>query len=220
MARAARNKLHGFDELARLKVELAEREAARIAEAARRRREEEARAREARVFRDALADVAPLAPTGRVLKKPPPIAPLPQQSRRDEVAALAESLSDQIDIERLLEVDEKLSFRRPGIGTDSLKKLRRGDWSVQAALDLHGLRSDEARDAVARFLADCVRDGLRCVRIIHGKGLGSIDRQPVLKDKVLRWLAQRDAVLAFCEAPPFAGGSGALLVLMRAPDTP
>ena len=210
-------RFQGLDELGQLKAELAAREAERREQQARRKRADEARAREARAFHDALDGVEPLAPSGRIERAPAPVAPIPEQTRRDEVAALASSLSDQIDIERLLETDEKLSFRRPGIGSDSLKKLRRGHWSVQTALDLHGLRSDEAREAVARFIADCVRDGLRCVRIIHGKGLGSVDRQPVLKDKVLRWLAQREAVLAFCEAPPFAGGSGALLVLLRAP---
>ena len=155
----------------------------------------------------------------RVSRPPPAVEPLARQTERDERAALAESLSDQIDIERLLEHDERLSFRRPGIGEDALKRLRRGQWAVQARLDLHGLRSDEAREAVARFLPQAVRDGIRCVRIIHGKGLGSIDRTPVLKDKVLRWLVQRDEVIAFCQAPPFAGGSGALLVLLRAPGT-
>jgi len=134
--------------------------------------------------------------------------------------ALAETLSDEIDIERRLEHDEALSFRRPGISQEALAKLRRGHWVVQAALDLHGLRRDEARDAVGRFLPQAVRDGLRCVRIIHGKGLGSIDRKPVLKDKVLRWLVQREEVIAFCEAPPHTGGSGALLVLLRPPLAP
>ncbi|MGE0311401.1 MAG: Smr/MutS family protein [Lautropia sp.] len=212
--------LRGFDELDALKRTLETREAQRLEAEARRQREAQAREREARVFRDALADVQPLAPTGRVRRSPPPVAPLPEQTRRDEIAALAESLSDDIDVERLLDVDERLSFRRPGIGADALKKLRRGHWAMQRALDLHGMRSDEAREAVGQFLAACVRDGLRCVRIIHGKGLGSVDRKPVLKDKVVRWLAQRDTVLAFCEAPPFAGGAGALLVLMRAPDVP
>lgn len=210
--------LRSFDELNRLRKDLRVQAEARREAAEHKRRQDEAREREARVFQEALADVTPLAPINRVAPARMPVAPQPQQTRRDEVAALAESLSDQIDVERMLEADDKLSFRRPGIGAEVLKKLRRGEWAVQARLDLHGLRSDEAREAVAQFLASCVRDGQRCVRIIHGKGLGSIDRKPVLKDKVLRWLAQRNVVLAFCEAPPFAGGSGALLVLLRAPD--
>ena len=171
--------------------------------------------REAQVFRRAVADVAPIAATGRVAPPRVVVAPVARQHRIDEMKALAQSLSDEIDIERLLETDDRLSFCRAGVGPESLRKLRRGHWVTQAQLDLHGLRSDGARDAVASFLAQCVRDGLRCVRIIHGKGLGSINRQPVLKEKVMRWLTQRQEVIAFCQAPPFAGGGGALLVLLK-----
>ncbi len=85
----------------------------------------------------------------------------------------------------------------------------------QAQLDLHGMRTDEAREALADFLRNATRRGLRCVRVIHGKGLGSLNRQPVLKEKVMRWLTQRQEVIAFCQAPPFAGGGGALLVLLK-----
>ncbi len=188
------------------------------------RREAQARAarerqleleREARVFRQAVADVAPLAPNGRVVRAPAELPPIARQHQIDEREALAQSLSDEIDIERLLETDERLSFCRPGVGSESLRKLRRGHWVTQAQLDLHGLRTDEAREAVAAFVGQCARDGLRCVRIIHGKGLGSLNRQPVLKDKTLRWLTQRQEVIAFCQAPPFAGGGGALLVLLK-----
>lgn len=171
--------------------------------------------REARVFRQAVADVAPLVPSGRVLHPPASVPPIARQHQIDEREALAQSLSDDIDIERLLETDDRLSFCRPGVGPESLRKLRRGHWVTQAQLDLHGLRTDEAREAVAAFVAQCARDGLRCVRIIHGKGLGSRNRQPVLKDKTLRWLTQRQEVIAFCQAPPFAGGGGALLVLLK-----
>ena len=171
--------------------------------------------REARIFRQAVADVAPLSPTGRVMHTPASVPPIARQHQIDEREALAQSLSDDIDIERLLETDDRLSFCRAGVGPESLRKLRRGHWVTQAQLDLHGLRTDEARDAVAAFVAQCARDGLRCVRIIHGKGLGSRNRQPVLKDKTLRWLTQRQEVIAFCQAPPFAGGGGALLVLLK-----
>ena len=186
---------------------------ARRLEAAR----EAALRREAEAFRDAVADVQPLVTPRRVERPRPEVEPIARQFLNDERQALAETLSDEIDVERLLEHDEALSFRRAGISQEALARLRRGHWVAQAALDLHGLRRDEARDAVARFLPQAVRDGLRCVRVIHGKGLGSVDRKPVLKDKVLRWLVQRDEVIAFCEAPPHAGGSGALLVLLRPP---
>lgn len=209
----------GLSDLGRLRRQLQEAEARRAEtrrlEAAR----EAARKREAELFREAVADVQPLVTARRIERPRPEVEPIARQFLNDERQALAETLSDEIDIERRLEHDEALSFRRAGISQDTLAKLRRGQWVVQAALDLHGLRRDEARDAVARFLPQAVRDGLRCVRIIHGKGLGSIDRKPVLKDKVLRWLVQREEVIAFCEAPPHTGGSGALLVLLRPPTT-
>ena len=96
-----------------------------------------------------------------------------------------------------------------------LGKLRRGHWKVQAELDLHGHDSDEAHDALADFLVDARASGMRCVRVIHGKGLTSPNREPVLKGKVRRWLARWDDVLAYCEAPPHAGGGGAVMVLLR-----
>lgn len=205
----------GLGDLARLKQALArEADLRRVAEA-----EADAQRlaleREAAVFRSALADVALLPPTGRRAPSPAALEPIARQHRLDEERALAESLSDEIDVAQLLETDDRLSFRRAGVGPEALRKLRRGHWVTQAQLDLHGLRTDEAREAVAAFLAHCVRDGLRCVRVIHGKGLGSVNRQPVLKDKVTRWLTQRQEVIAFCQAPPFAGGGGAVLVLLR-----
>src|SRR5690606_13130899 len=102
-------------------------------------------------------------------------------------------------------------------GQDVVRKLRRGHWSVLAQLDLHGLRVDEARTAVAEFLRECVRQERRCVRIIHGKGLGSANRQPILKEKVRRWLTQKEEVLAFAEAKPNDGGSGVVLALLKSP---
>ena len=179
------------------------------------REQAEQRAREARLFRDAVADAVPLADTGRREPQRAGASPRAVQFERDERAALAESLSDELDVERLLETDEALSYRRAGVGADVPRRLRRGQWVIQRQIDLHGLRVDEAREALGEFLADCVRREIRCVRIIHGKGLGSRNREPVLKGKVLRWLAQRDEVLAFCQARPHDGGSGALVALLR-----
>lgn len=206
--------LHDLGALAReMKAEARARQAEALA------REAEARRlrQEADVFRREMRDVTPLPPTGRREPETRHHTPVARQRQLDEQQALEQSLSDEIDIERLLEVDEKLSFRRKGVGLDALGKLRRGHWVVQAQLDLHGLRTDEARAQVLHFIGQAHRHGLRCVRVIHGKGLGSVGRQPVLKDKVLRWLTQQQEVIAFCQAPPFAGGSGALLVLLRSP---
>ncbi|MEO8859282.1 MAG: Smr/MutS family protein, partial [Burkholderiaceae bacterium] len=107
------------------------------------------------------------------------------------------------------------SFRRPGIGTDVTRKLRTGNWSIQRQLDLHGLRTDDARQALGSFIREANQAGLRCVRVIHGKGLGSPGKAPVLKDKVYRWLAQKDAVIAYVQAKPADGGAGALMVLLK-----
>ena len=207
--------LDEFAGLAPLRARLAEQ--AREAGEARRRALEQAEraAREANLFRAAMADATPLAPTGRI--EAPRAAPpaVPAQRQLDEQAVLAESLSDEIDIDHWLDTDEALSWRRTGIGADVVRRLRRGEWVIRAQVDLHGLRADEAREALIAFLARAIRDEIRCVRIIHGKGLGSIGREPVLKRKVPRWLAQREEVLAFCEARPNDGGAGAMIVLLR-----
>jgi DNA-nicking Smr family endonuclease len=141
-------------------------------------------------------------------------APEPRQREADERAALAEAMSDEVDIESLLLTDDGLSFRRPGVNADVVARLRRGQWAIQAQIDLHGLRRDEARDALAAFVRDAGRRGDRCLRVVHGKGLGSPGRQPVLKAKVQRWLAQCAEVVAFAQASGPQGGAGALIVLL------
>lgn len=173
--------------------------------------------RERSLFANAIGQVQPLPARGRVSPPTSHPAPRARQFEQDESQALAASISDEIDIERLLDTDGDLSFRRPGVGTDVVRRLRRGHWSLQSQIDLHGLRVDEAREALSNYLAQCVRREQRCVRVVHGKGLGSVNREPVLKGKVLKWLTQRDEVLAFCQAPPVDGGSGALLVLLKGP---
>ena len=140
-------------------------------------------------------------------------APLPRQREADEQAALRASLSDEVDVESLLLTDDGLSFRRPGVGPDVVTRLRRGQWSIQAEIDLHGLRRDEARERIAAFVRGAQRRGQRCVRVVHGKGHGSPGRQPVLKAKVQRWLAQCNDVIAFTQASGPQGGAGALIVL-------
>lgn len=144
-----------------------------------------------------------------------PPAPLPVQHDLDEQRVLLEAMSDEFDVSTLLDVDDQLSFRRPGIGLDVTHKLRGGYWSIQRQLDLHGLRSDEAREALGQFVRLCQRTGIRCVRVVHGKGLGSPGRTPILKAKVQRWLVQKKEVLAFVVARPADGGAGALVVLLQ-----
>jgi DNA-nicking Smr family endonuclease len=160
-------------------------------------------------------DVKPLQPHGRHHRKPAHPEPHPVSRRLDDAAVLQSSVSDDIDVESLLDTDEALSYRANGIGPDVLRKLRRGEWSIQSQVDLHGLRVDEAREALVAFLKQALKRNQRCVRVVHGKGLGSQGKTPVLKGKVRAWLVQREEVIAFCQARPAEGGSGALVVLLR-----
>jgi DNA-nicking Smr family endonuclease len=198
-------------ELKALKQQLKSRaEAAMKAEQERRERE-----REANLFRTTVGEVAPLRTAARVSTPLPRPQPIAHQRLADDEAALQESLSDEFSIDTLLEIDEDLSFVRGGIGPDVLRKLRGGGWVTQDQLDLHGLRTDQARQALSQFVRDSMKRGMRCVRIIHGKGLGSLGKKPVLKNKVRNWLVQKDEVLAFCQARAADGGSGALMVLLK-----
>ncbi len=168
------------------------------------------------VLRSALADVTPLRPANRAQLPRPRPRPIAAQRQLDERAVLRDTLSDDPAWEQGLESGEELQFLRDGLSPQHLKKLRRGHWVVQEHLDLHGLTAPEARALTAEFLANCMRRGLRCVRIVHGKGLRSPNREPVLKKKLAGWLAQRDEILAYCQAPRTDGGGGAVLVLLRA----
>jgi DNA-nicking Smr family endonuclease len=167
-------------------------------------------------LRRAFAGVEPLSPSRRVALRRAQPAPLARQTQRDERAALAESLAGPISPEDALETGEELAFAREGLPRPLLRKLRRGHWVVQASLDLHGMNRVAAAQAVTEFLHRSVARGARCVRIVHGKGLRSKNREPVLKGKLRKWLAVRDEVLAFCQAPAVDGGSGAVLVLLKA----
>ncbi len=145
---------------------------------------------------------------------PHSVSPWPRMTQADEARVMADAMTDLWPWDEL-ESGEELLFMRPGVQHESLRKLRRGEWVVQGELDLHGHTSEEARLMVAQFLIDCRKRNLRCVRIIHGKGLGSRNREPVLKLKLKNWLVQRDEVLAFCQARPVDGGGGAALVLLK-----
>lgn len=169
----------------------------------------------ANIFQRTMKNVTPLAQKQRVIHTPPPPLPIPHQRIADEEQAFQESISDEFTIESLLDTDENLSFSRAGIGNDVIKKLRRGHWSIQSELDLHGFRRDEAREALGTFLREARQFGHRCVRVIHGKGHGSMNKEPVLKNKVKIWLTQKEEVLAFCQAKAADGGAGALIVLLQ-----
>ena len=171
------------------------------------------------LFLQAVKDARPLpneVKHARLHHPPKKPKPIPKQFIQDEQQALADSLSDHYIPAHELETGEELLYLRDGHSPDILSKLRRGHWVVQAAIDLHGLISDEARLYVATFLNDCKKRGLRCVRIVHGKGLGSRNREPVLKHKLRGWLMQRDEVIAYAQARKNDGGSGAVIVLLKA----
>jgi DNA-nicking Smr family endonuclease len=170
--------------------------------------------RQRRLFADSVGPVTPMRADDRALPSLDRPAPEPRQRELDEQAAFMEAMSDEVDIESLLLTDDGLSFRRSGVSEDVVTRLRRGHWSIQAEIDLHGLRRDEARDSLAAFVRGAEMRGHRCLRVVHGKGHGSPGRQPVLKGKVQRWLGQSAAVIAFTQASGPLGGAGALIVLL------
>jgi DNA-nicking Smr family endonuclease len=159
-------------------------------------------------FRKAVAGVKPLKRSKRVALKRPAPAPVPKQRRRDEAEALAESLNGEFSVEDALDTSEE-PYLREGLPRDLLRKLRRGHWAIEDGIDLHGMTRDQASAYVVDFLDRCLARGLRCVRIVHGKGLG------ILKTRLRQWLPRRDEVLAYCQAPATEGGGGALLVLLK-----
>ncbi|MDR7094577.1 Smr/MutS family protein [Hydrogenophaga laconesensis] len=208
-------KVHTLAELKALKRTMAERAAADAARREAERLTALKREREHRLFELAVGPVRPIVHPGRIEPRRVPVNPVPVQRQRDEAAVMREALSDEFDIETLLHTDELLSYRRPGLGPEIVRKLREGRWSIQRQIDLHGLRTDEAREALGRFIRESHQTGVRCVRVVHGKGLGSPGRTPVLKNRVLRWLVQKKEVMAFVQARPAEGGAGALVVLLR-----
>jgi DNA-nicking Smr family endonuclease len=205
---------HGWADLDLIGRQLREQRIAAEQAAARERAVAVARAREQELFVRSIGAVIPMPPSDRADVGRPRPAPLPLQRELDDRMVMRSSLSDDFDAESLLETDDQLSYRRVGLGPDVLKHLRLGRWSVQGEIDLHGHTRDHAREALAAFLVDAGKRGWRCVRVVHGKGLGSPGRQPVLKGKVRSWLVQRQEVLAFTQARGYDGGAGALIVLL------
>jgi DNA-nicking Smr family endonuclease len=144
-------------------------------------------------------------------KKP---APKARFTRADERKALRESLEDDIDTIESANA-ENMRFHRQHVGARTMRKLARGKYAVQAEIDLHGMTVAEARPRLADFIDYSVKQNLLCVRIVHGKGLGSGQRGPVLKNSVNRWLRKWDSVLAFVSARQVDGGTGAVYVLLQ-----
>ena len=163
-------------------------------------------------FRRAVADAQPLVHRRKHLRSKRP-APVARQRQRDERAALAESLGPA-SVDDALDSGDELAYLAEGVGREVLRKLRRGHWVVEDELDLHGMNRHMAAISVTDFLRQCRHRRLGCVRIVHGKGRGSHQREPVLKGLLRKWLVRQD-VLAFSQAPSTQGGAGAVLVLLK-----
>lgn len=165
------------------------------------------------IFRRAVGDVKRLPQDRAALDKPKP-PPVPVQRQLDEQQVTKALLSGQFDGSEL-ETGEELLYLRPGVQRTVFRKLRRGQFTVEAELDLHGMNVDKASGRLAEFLTESQSRDRRCVRIVHGKGHRSRNKQPVLKNKLNNWLRQRDEVLAFCSTRPVDGGTGAVYVLLK-----
>jgi DNA-nicking Smr family endonuclease len=212
--------LKDFADLEALRETLKEQEQARAVEKAAREKRERLAKEEANVFHSATKGIKPIpesdryvAPMARIPLRGAPAKP--RTVEEDNAAVLRESLSDQFDVDGLLDDDPTLSYSRDGVGPDVVRKLRKRHWPVQDELDLHDMTRDTARDQVGDFLRRAMSRGLRCVRVIHGKGYGSAGGEPVLRPIVRSWLVQKDEVVAFCVANKADGGHGALIVLLK-----
>jgi DNA-nicking Smr family endonuclease len=213
-----------FSDLKSFRDQLKEDERQRAIEKAVRERRERIERERAVEFRAAVKDVTPIPASDRYVWRPAQEAEqravaAGQRPRlpEDEVeAVLRESmLSDQFDVDGLLDEDPTLSWSAPGVGPDVVKKLRKRHWQVEDELDLHGYTRDLARRMVDAFLRRASKNGVRCVRIIHGVGYGSAGGEPVLRGMVHSWLVQTAETVAFCVAGRKDGGNGALIVLLR-----
>jgi DNA-nicking Smr family endonuclease len=213
-----------FAELKGLRDRLKEEERQRAIEQAERERRERVAREHAAEFGNALAGVVKMPESDRYVWRPMeeserlgiPLPARPRTYEEETAAVLRESmLSDQFDVDGLLDEDPSLSWAAPGVGPDVVKKMRKRYWPVEDELDLHGLTRDLARRQVDAYLRKSSKRGIRCVRIIHGVGYGSAGGEPVLRGMVHSWLVQTPDVVAFCVAGRSDGGHGALIVLLR-----
>jgi DNA-nicking Smr family endonuclease len=174
---------------------------------------------EINLFREAIKGATPLkiSPKKKEHKAPQKKPrPVPLNFIRDEKQALIDSISDHYEPLHDIENGDELFYIRQGHSPDVLKKLRKGYWVVQKSIDLHGMISDEAKAYVVQFIAECKKNNIRCIRIVHGKGYNSKNKEPILKNKLKHWLAQKEEVIAYAQARVHDGGSGAVIVLLTA----
>tara|TARA_Y100001936_G_scaffold240400_1_gene274791 strand:+ start:11392 stop:11946 length:555 start_codon:yes stop_codon:yes gene_type:complete len=163
------------------------------------------------LFRDAVKDVEPIRTDDKVIHS----RKLPRSNiRQQRISRLGDSLVNYSSASEMQPSGEH-SFLRSGVSRKTLKQLRRGYWNIDDQLDLHGFKRDEALRELDEFLNTCHIRGFRCAQIIHGKGLNSKNQEPVLKTLVWNQLKLCRYVLAFCQAGPLDGGSGAVVVLFK-----
>ena len=168
---------------------------------------------ETALFREATRGVKPLAHVARVTGDPPKPRPRARFARADRSLVLEEILHGSADEPELTAADPTL-FARPGVSESTLRKLRRGQYRVQGELDLHGLSVEEAKLQLRDFLVAALQRNASCLRIVHGKGLRSGPRGPVLRQLVNNALRRTRRVLAFSSARQVDGGTGAVYVLL------
>ena len=214
--------LKDFADLKSLSKQLKEQADARAAAEAERAKREKVQAAEANIFQSSLGGITRIKQQDRYVPSSVPSSVAPAQPAKrqlsqaeDDALVLQESLSDLFEVDHYLEDDPALNYVAPGVGPDVMKKLRKGHWTIQDELDLHGMNRDQARDALGVFLTRATQRNHRCVCVIHGRGFGSRGQEPVLKSMVHSWLVQK-GVVAFCQAREHEGGEGALIVLLRA----
>ncbi|HEX4858629.1 MAG TPA: Smr/MutS family protein [Usitatibacteraceae bacterium] len=159
--------------------------------------------------------VRPIAAPPRANLAPPRPKPLARQRAADEAAVARDSLQGPEAWDAGIDSGDLIHFLRPGLPAEVLRKLRHRHWVCQASIDLHGLTGAAAKIEMARFLGHARHQGLRCVRIIHGRGNRSPHPIAVLRNTIRRALTRRDEVLAFCDAAPADGGEGAVEVLLK-----
>ena len=167
---------------------------------------------DAALFRAAVSGVRKLTVTHQQPSTDKLLSTRPRPAEAGERVALTDLLMEPDS----LETGDTLSYRADGVQDAVMRKLRRGQYRIETELDLHGLNREQAGLAVIQFLTRCQGHGMRCVRIIHGKGHSSPNNAPVLKSHVASWLCQRNDVIAYCSARPTDGGTGAVYVLLRA----
>ena len=173
---------------------------------------------DADLFQREMRDVTRLKHDPRVSKSPPSVTPRsPEDSENEAIAELYDLVAGRSDFD-VTDTDEYVEGCVVGIDTRLVRKLRQGEFARQAALDLHGMKADEAKPEVERFLSQAAQTGIRCVLIIHGRGRNSPGQFPILKDKLKQWLTRgrfAKMVLAFSTARAHDGGPGAMYILLR-----